>query len=104
MFRFGALFVLAFGLALGLYIGFNPQLHRGAQRDFNNAQHTFMHARIQFQSWLDHLTSAQHGPAKSTKVAVPTISWKRFTAGLSAFWARLQLSLSRLAVQVHLQQ
>src|SRR5512143_3045381 len=102
MFRFGALFLLAFGLALGLYIGFNPQLHREAQRDFSTAQHTFLHARLQFQSWLGHLSTTQKASGRSTKVVAPTFSWRRFTASLSAWWASLQLSLQRLAVQVHL--
>jgi hypothetical protein len=37
MFRFGALFLLLFGLVLGLWIGFNPELRSEAVQSVNHA-------------------------------------------------------------------
>jgi predicted PurR-regulated permease PerM len=102
MFRFGALFLLLFGLVLGLWIGFNPQLRSEAQQSIQHANAVFHKAGIQFQNWINGLTSPP--AANSPEARFPTFSWERFTSNLQTIWNWVKLGLSRLTVHVDMPQ
>lgn len=100
MFRFGALFLLLFGLVLGLWIGFNPQLRSEALQSVHHANAVLRDAGIQFQNWINSLTSPH--PANSSNSRFPTFSWDRFASNLETIWNWIKLGLARLTVHVEM--
>ena len=94
MFRYGAVFLLIFGLVLGLWIGLDPQLRHEALQSWEHVKAVFVEAGVKFQAWIDGLV------APDPDVDPPVFSWERFAENLSKLWELVKLGLSRITVQV----
>jgi hypothetical protein len=83
------LLVLA-GLAVGLWLGFNPRAHQETIQTWDRTRAAIVHAQT--------TTTVKVGATKPTAAAKPTtstqptasITWKQITTAFDVFWLSLQ--------------
>ena len=108
MFKFGFLIFLAAGLALGLWIGFNPQLHRQAQLDARDSRVVLADMKTNITGFFDHIALRLHSGASSSSSKPSSssqqvkFSWKQFDSTLARLWAEIKTFFAGLSVRASL--
>jgi hypothetical protein len=108
MFKLAFLLFLAAGLAIGLWIGFNPQLHRQALLDTRESRLVFADLRANFTEIFDSVALRLHSgvhlsvnkPASaSQQVKFP---WQQVDGTLARLWDEVRNFLARLSMRASL--
>ncbi len=88
MLRFAGL-ILILGLALGLWIGFNPKAHQDAVQSWDREKASFqalqVEASVKFHEWSSPNVSG--GASPSIEIPQPLLTfWRDFTSTLANIW------------------
>lgn len=108
MFKFAFLLFLAAGLALGLWIGFNPQLHHQAVLDARESRLVFADLRTSFTETFNsialRLRSGVHLGVNKPAPASPQVkfSWKQVDGTLARLWDEIRNFFARLSLRASL--
>ena len=86
--------LLILGLALGLWIGFNPQAHQQTVQAWNQAKSSYVsfqsRADVKVQNWTSNLdTHVQVNPGPAQPVTASK-TWKEVSSALDMFWNSMQ--------------
>lgn len=92
-----AVFLLIVGFALGMWVGFNPQLHKQVVDTWDHAKASFMNIQAQVSgkaSNSSNNTVSQPAPqtqVKSKPGAQPTsVVWRQISSMFAALWNSMQ--------------
>lgn len=86
----GLLILLAF--ALGLWIGFNPEAHAGAERSWAEVKVAFADLEVRFKESTGHLFKNTDTPPPAKPPETPNVgnqveaALKQFAAALERLW------------------
>jgi len=106
MFKSAGLLLGIAGLALGLWIGFNPQMHRGALQRVHEVRAAYLEtktdATLQIHEWTSWISSDARIGSKGAVSGSPGSSWTRISASLSRFWGSVESFWARITAQARL--
>jgi hypothetical protein len=106
MFKSAGLLLGIAGLALGLWIGYNPQMHREALQHVHEVRAAYLEmktdATLQIQKSTSWISSGVHIVSKGPDSGSRGSSLTRITAGLSRFWDSVRSFWARVTAQARL--
>jgi hypothetical protein len=108
MFKFAFLLFLAAGLAIGLLIGFNPQLHHQALLDARQSQVVLADLRTSFTETFNSIALRLHSgvhlsvdkPSSGSQQV--KFSWKQVDRTLARLWEEVKNFFAGLSVRASL--
>lgn len=96
--------LLILGLALGLWVGFNPQAHQQAVQSWDRAKSSYVsfqsQAGVKVQKWTSNLDAharVNSGPAQPVTTSK---TLKEASSALDTFWNSVQRMWSNLTAQI----
>ena len=108
MFRFAVLLLIV-GLAVGLWLGFNPQAHQQTIQKWDSVKSAYLKfmtdAYAKIQGLNSHVsTSLQTNPR--SKVVTPsqqtaTEAWKQVTTAFDSFWSSMQRFIANVTAKIN---
>jgi hypothetical protein len=107
MFR-SAVLLLVVGLAVGLWLGFNPQAHQQTIQKWDSVKSAYLKfmsdANMKVQGLNSHIsTSLQTNPgSKSVTPSQPTATeaWKQITTAFDSFWTSMQRFFANVTAKI----
>ncbi len=91
--------LLILGLAVGLWLGFNPQAHKQTLQTWDQTKAAFLQIKTEttakLHDWNSHTASwLKSSPKAETKPQAkpssPSSAWKQITTAFEAFWNSMQ--------------
>ncbi len=113
MFR-SVVVTLVLGLALGLWIGFNPQMHQKAVQLWENSRASFLKMETQVstkistatQGWTSRLqlqhSQTQSKPTSTSQPFAFTLSWRQVSSVFTSWWSSIQKFFLHIKASMHL--
>lgn len=106
MFR-SAGFLLLIGLAIGLFLGFNPQAHQATIQKWDSLHSSYLkfmsNATAKAQGLNSHITSTTQTGSRTTgqpQISVPS-SWKQVSAVFENLWESVQRFFANVTAKIN---
>lgn len=104
MFKFAGLLLLL-GLAVGLWLGFNPQAHREALQSWDGAKAVSVNIQTQVSAKLHEWTGQSGSQEQSAPNSAPRpteTAWGQLTSILHTLWSSIQRFWLSISAKLHL--
>ncbi len=89
-------FLLLLGLAIGLWLGFNPQAHEKVVQSWNSVKANYMKFQVQatakFNEWTSQLSSTKQTASNSVG-SVPkwiNTAWRQLASIFNTIWSSMR--------------
>jgi hypothetical protein len=104
-----AVLLLAIGLAVGLWLGFNPQAHQQTVQKWDSVKSTTMKfiadSNVKIQGVNSHVTtSLQNSPKlRATPQSQPnaSLAWKQVTTAFESVWNSMQRFFANITAKIN---
>lgn len=90
MFKLAPVLLVAAGLAVGLWLGFNPQTHQQIVQNWDRAHAAVVQAAAKVQLAPMTLTSTKVNTAPHAQAPSASAAWKQITTALGSLVSSLQ--------------
>ena len=106
MFR-SAGFLLIIGLAIGLFLGFNPQAHQATIQKWDSARSSYLkfmaNATAKVQGLNSHITSTAQSGSRVTNQPQTSVSssWNQVSTAFENLWASVQKFFANVTAKIN---
>ena len=97
-----ATLLLIVGLAVGLWLGFNPQAHAQTIKNWDQAKTSYVQFKAQASNQIRHLDAKVNAVGKSSPKAEPNTSaaWKQISTAFESLWSSIQRTWSNITAKI----
>jgi len=103
-----ATLLLIVGLAVGLWLGFNPQAHAQIVKDWGRAKTSYVQFKAQASTQVRHLDTKVSAVGKSSPKAEPvsqsqpnvSAAWKQISTAFETLWSSVQRTWSNITAKI----
>lgn len=86
--------LLILGLAVGLWLGFNPQAHRGVVQSWDNMRSGYLQvkgdAAVKMHDWFTQVNLRTQAPSQPKPQPAASSAWRQISYAFEGFWNSLQ--------------